>query len=32
MLRLEEEYLVDLDAIPLTPEEVSVRVLKPRSG
>uniref|UniRef100_A0A2N9J2Y5 Uncharacterized protein n=1 Tax=Fagus sylvatica TaxID=28930 RepID=A0A2N9J2Y5_FAGSY len=32
MLRLEEEHLVDPDAIPLTPEEVSVRVLKPRSG
>ena len=32
MLRLEEEHLVDPDVIPLTPEEVSVRVLKPRSG
>ena len=32
MLRLEEEHLVDPDAIPLTPEEVSVKVLKPRSG
>jgi hypothetical protein len=32
MLRLKEEHLVDTDAIPLTPEEVSVRVLKPRSG
>ena len=27
-----EEHLVDPDAIPLTPEEVSVRVLKSRSG
>uniref|UniRef100_A0A2N9GHL8 Uncharacterized protein n=1 Tax=Fagus sylvatica TaxID=28930 RepID=A0A2N9GHL8_FAGSY len=26
MLRLEEEHLVDPDAIPLTPEEVSVRM------
>jgi hypothetical protein len=32
MLRLEEEHLVDPDAIPLTPEEVSIRVLKPKSG
>ena len=32
MLRLKEEHLVDPDAIPLTLEEVSVRVLKPRSG
>ena len=32
MLRLKEEHLVDTDAIPLTLEEVSVRVLKLRSG
>jgi hypothetical protein len=32
MLRLEEEHLVDPNAIPLTQEEVSVGVLKPRSG
>ena len=32
MLRLEEEHLVDPNAIPFTPEKVSVRVLKPRSG
>ena len=31
MLRLEEEYLVDPDVIPLTLEEVSVRILKPKS-
>ena len=31
MLRFEEEYLVDPDVIPLTLEEVSVRILKPKS-
>jgi hypothetical protein len=32
MLRLEEEHLVDPYAIPLTPKNMSVRVLKLRFG
>jgi hypothetical protein len=31
-LRVQEEHLADPNTIPLTPEEVSIRVLKPRSG
>uniref|UniRef100_A0A2N9GCW6 Transposase-associated domain-containing protein n=1 Tax=Fagus sylvatica TaxID=28930 RepID=A0A2N9GCW6_FAGSY len=32
IIRVQEEHLSDPNTIPLTPEEVSVRILKPRSG
>ena len=32
IIRVQEEHLSDPNIIPLTPKDVSVRVLKPRSG